>query len=447
MPYISALNPMPMVPRMVPAAVMNRIEHLTPRIRDMFSPDVKVRLTATEEVGKALAAIGIPQTNTMGNHYHGKHSWGPGYPASLAFFSAANGLSVTGLVDHYSVSGALEFRKASFTHFGIPATVGYEVRSLIRDRLICGGLDLSKTVMNSPGNPGEIYVVFHGFPGNRNSWLALARQDKFKRYESVTAKINDNISSRCAGLSPIDFQSVVALSEEGNITDRHLMDVLFDMVFDHCQGNFDDVVDRITSWWGAITADEQAGLDSAKDDEFSKYMLIAHSMMRGRLLKDGKLGYIAPSEIEAPSLGNLSRIADEEDSILVYPAYKFDIPYLEHLIPMLVRDHGFRSLSLMFDRNTPDERAKILRCAEESVIPAFSGMDVNNWSQTWVNKFSDIPEFIEGALALVGHEISVRAGKLGLFDNTWFPNTPAGLKQRLQHFAFLGSQWKDATAS
>lgn len=433
MAYTTTLNYSKMAAaKFIPPAVFSRLQQT--HLDGLYSPHLSDRLRAVTGMSPVLRPQDVrPADNRpMGNHFHSWESWGPGSASALAVFSAANNLAVTGIVDHYSVNGLREFRKAC-SALGIPATSGYEMRTLIRSNLMCGDVDLSKTIINSPGNPGEAYIVFHGVVPEQNQFLALARADKFERYGHVVERINELLEGRTTGR--IDFTSIVETrTQDGNILDRHVADALFDLLHTDAAGKFDGIIDRMTEWWGPISSAEEGKLKAAADD-YAKYMA-ATLMLRGRLLQTGKPAYFEPSVIECPPIEYLSAMAREEGSLLVYPYLGTEDEYLDDQMPLLIR-LGFDAISGMPNRNIDKQTARIMDLCEAAGVPYISGMDVNNLTQDWI----DIPwsfneALIATALMLVGHEFAVKNG-MGGFNSPSIMRTFPVLNDRIAHFVNL----------
>lgn len=411
-------------------------KHIVPtlpatEIKRLYSPELSYRLQAVSNMSRVLkdAAVRSEGNRPMGNHFHSWESWGPGSASALAVFSAANNLQVTGIVDHYSVRGFEEFRAACDT-LGVLSTCGYEMRALVRDKMMCGDVDLSKTVINSPGNPGEAYIVFHGVVPGQNQFLALARADKTERYRQVVEKLNQLLEGKTA--ERLNFEDILATRTQGdNVLDRHITDALFDLLHTDAKGDFAGIFDRIGSWWGTITTKEEQALLSA-ETAYSRY-IAATGMLRSRLLQRDKPAYVMPSEIECPPLEYLIAIAREEGSLLVYPYLGTEDAYLDEHVELMQR-LGFDAISGMPNRNTEDQTARIRSLSQQAGLPYISGMDVNNLTQDWIDvSWSFDPELINTALMLVGHEFAVKNG-MGGFNSPSISRAFPRLSDRIAHF-------------
>ncbi len=421
--------------RFIPKIVLSQLP--VRDINKLYSPITVERLRAVSDMSEVLNSpdVRAQDNRPMGNHFHSWESWGPGPASALAVFSAANNMAVTGIVDHYSVRGFREFREAC-SILNIPSTCGYEMRTLIRDKLMCGGVDLSKTVINSPGNPGEAYIVFHGVVPQQNQFLALARVDKLERYGHVVDKLNQLLEGKTA--ERLNYADILETrTQSGNVLDRHVTDALFDLIHTDARGDFDGIFNRIGSWWGTITTKEEQALLNA-ETTYARY-IAATGMLRSRLLQRDKPAYFMPSAIECPPIEYLKAMANEEKSLLVYPYLGTEDEYLDDLLPILVQ-LGFDAISGMPNRNSEAQTKRIRDLAKAAGLPYISGMDVNNLTQEWIDHpWSFDRELIETAMMLVGHEAQIRNNREGFNDPAIKEHAFPDFAKRIRVFAGFAS--------
>ncbi len=91
------------------------------------------------------------------NHIHTIYSFSPYSPTAAVYCARDEGLQTAGIMDHDSIAGAEEFRKAGKIA-GIGTTCGMECR-----------VDLSATKMagrklNNPDQAGICYMAIHSIP-------------------------------------------------------------------------------------------------------------------------------------------------------------------------------------------------------------------------------------------------------------------------------------------
>ena len=131
-----------------------------------------------------------------------------------------SGLSTAGIMDHDSVSGALEFIEAGQI-IGMPTTIGCECR-----------VDMSKTKVagrriNNPDQDSVAYVAIHGLPHQNiyviDTFFERCRRRRNERNLAMCRKLDE--VTRPYGIS-IDFKrDVLPLScawEGGAVTERHI---------------------------------------------------------------------------------------------------------------------------------------------------------------------------------------------------------------------------------
>lgn len=416
MPFI--VNPVEMSARMMPSQEI--FEASKPFLRKLVSPNYAIRMGAIRDFAQTLRSGDFPKLPTrpaMGNHYHDNYSWGPGYPALAAYFSKVNGLVVTGQVNHYSLAGAREFREAN-GELELPCTVGFEVRALERNPVYVrdnsgSRIDLSKTVINSPGNPGEIYEMFHGVVGNSSRFIEQAHRPKLSRYQGVVGLINDSLGSHNAGFY-LPYGEVVSMANEANVLDRHVTDALFNYLYDDAKGDFEGIASRMSDWWAPLTASESEKLAAtAISDEYAASMVLRNGL-RDRLLKTGMPAYIQPSYEECPGADALNPYAVEDNSWLTLAFLKPELAFLDDYCEFS-KQRGFTAISAMQNRNPMSEIDIVKEHANIFDLLYINGMDVNNWTQPWIdNPHSYDPKLIATTFVLIGHEAALRSGFGGM---------------------------------
>ena len=88
------------------------------------------------------------------NHIHTTFSFSPYSPTAAVWAARRAGLTTAGIMDHDSIGGAAEFRRAAELA-GIGATCGVEMRVSWMDT------PFSKVHLNNPDQAGVGYVTFH----------------------------------------------------------------------------------------------------------------------------------------------------------------------------------------------------------------------------------------------------------------------------------------------
>src|SRR5450830_1960340 len=94
-------------------------------------PDKNKRLEALTELAQMIrnGTIAPPaKGNDVNNHIHTIYSFSPYSPSKAVWMAYMAGLSTAGIMDHDSISGALEFTAAGQI-IGLPTTIGAECRA------------------------------------------------------------------------------------------------------------------------------------------------------------------------------------------------------------------------------------------------------------------------------------------------------------------------------
>jgi len=215
-------------------------------------------LKALEESG-ALAAP--TASGFVNNHIHTIYSFSPYSPSKAVWMSRAAGLSVSGIVDHDSVSGVREYREAGRA-LGFPTTAGFELRS-----------DHTATALggrrtNNPDQEGVAYMTFHGLRDAEvdavHAFLAPVVAARGARNRAMCARLAD-----ISGL-PLDYDAdVLPLSrhaEGGSVTERHLLCALSLAVIRAHGGAVPTISGEINTSSNGVTVEKQS------DDGLFEYL-------------------------------------------------------------------------------------------------------------------------------------------------------------------------------
>ena len=85
------------------------------------------RLSALKELIEKETEKPVRRDNDANNHIHTIYSFSPYSPTKAAYMAYKSGLTSAGIMDHDSLSGSEEFKKACKI-LGLGATCGVEVR-------------------------------------------------------------------------------------------------------------------------------------------------------------------------------------------------------------------------------------------------------------------------------------------------------------------------------
>lgn len=332
-----------------------------------------LRTLLSEETEKPVA---LPQY--ANNHIHTTFSFSPYSPTAAVWAARRAGLLTAGIMDHDSISGASEFRRAAKLA-GIGSTCGVEMR------VSYAGTPFSGRRLNNPDQTGVAYMTFHSirerYFEKTREMIAPYRELRNERNRLMLRNIYNE-----TGVA-LDFENdVLPLSEYangGSVTERHILFAL-------AKKNLPDG-----------TEDEQYRL-------LGKY--------KAGLIHDV---YIDPTDELLP-LEKAISFAGEVDAYLCYAylgdvtnsptgdkkAAKFEDDYLEELVAFL-SDTGIRAITYMPSRNTPAQLDKLMNLCVKYNMKQISGEDINSPSQSFICKELADPRFahlVDAAWELVKRE-------------------------------------------
>ena len=312
------------------------------------------------------------------NHIHTSFSFSPYSPTAAVWAARRAGLATAGIMDHDSIGGAAEFRKAA-AMAGIGATCGVEMRVSWKDT------PFAEKRINNPDQRGVAYMTFHSirarYFAQTAEFLAPYRALRNERNIKMTARIRER-----TGID-LDFErDVLPLSEYangGSVTERHLLFALAKKV-----------------------------LPEGTEEE--QYRLLGQ--YKSGLIRDV---YVEPTE-ELIRLDEAIDFARQVDAILCYPylgdvtasptgdkkAQRFEDEYLDALIDFLPRA-GVPAVTFMPSRNTPEQLDRLMELCRSHKLKQISGEDINQPSQSFICRQLAEPKFrhlVDAAWELVNRE-------------------------------------------
>ncbi len=401
------------------------------------------RLSALEELIK-LEEKPIFRENDANNHIHTTYSFSPYSPSKAAYMAYKAGLTSAGIMDHDSVSGVKEFKKACKI-LGIGSTAGVEVRAKFTKGF---------GRINHPDQKDCAYMAAHGLPtvnvDKFNEWLNPYRQKRNERNAKMCKAITEKYGK--FGIE-LDFaRDVKPLSnsdEGGSVTERHLLYALA-VKLNEKFGRTQNLIDFLTNDLGLSVADKIKGYLLDSQNEHFLFDLL------GVLKMDTAFFYIDADE-EMPDVNEFVKKAKELGAIPTY-AYlgdvgnsvtgdkktqKFEDDFLDELIAE-IKKIGFEAIAYMPTRNTPEQLNRLQKLARENQLFEISGEDINSPRQIFACKALAQPEYahlIESTWALIGHEaISTEKGvEFGMFSKKAVEETP-DIYERIKKYSKIGKQ-------
>ncbi len=403
-----------------------------------------IRLSALEKIVKSQTEKPIKRENDANNHIHTIYSFSPYSPSKAAFMAYSAGLTSAGIMDHDSLSGANEFKKAAAI-LGLGSTCGVEVRAKFKKGF---------GKINHPDQEDCVYMAAHGVPSGSikafNDYLEPFRKSRYSRDAKMCEIITEKYGKY--GLT-LDFEKdVYPLSmarEGGSVTERHLLYALAIKLSDRF-GRTNELLSFLIDDLKLSVSDKIKGYLTDEANPHFLYDLL------GVLKADTKFFYINADE-ELPECEQFVKKAKEFGAIPAYAylgdvgesptgdkkAQKFEDSFLDELICEIKRA-GIQAVAYMPTRNTREQLERVMKLCRENDLFEISGEDVNSPRQSFACAALALPEYshlIDSTWALIGHEyISSQKGlEYGMFSERSVKETPS-LNERIKKYAAIGRE-------
>lgn len=360
-----------------------------------------------------LAKI-LPQTQFppmvdvyINNHIHTTYSFSPYSPTAAVYAARMEGLCTAGIIDHDSISGAEEFLEAAKL-VGMPVTIGMEAR------ISMDGTRLEGRRTNNPDQEGVSYMTIQSVPHDKINRLTQFfrpyRQARHERNRKMLQKINELLNL------DMDYdRDVLPLSqasEEGGVTERHLMYALAIRLMQDA-GRGEPMVEKLTSM-GLTLSEKQKTQMLDMDYPFYAYDLLG--ILKGAFVPQ----IFIPATDECPKLPDVVALCREVDAYLCYAylgdvgdsvtgdkkAQKFEDDYLEDVF-LCLEEEGVKAVTYMPTRNTPQQLDRLRALCRQYGMFEISGEDINTPRQSFVIRAMEDPKFanlIEATWKLIEHE-------------------------------------------
>jgi hypothetical protein len=410
-------------------------------IEKLNAKSVEKRLLALTQLVKEEEKP-ISRENDANNHIHTIYSFSPYSPTKAAYMAYRAGLTSAGIMDHDSLSGGKEFKKACEI-LNIGSTCGVEVR--VKFNKGFGRI-------NHPDQTECLYMASHGialrYIDEFNDYISSFREKRNERNAKMCKLITDKFSK--FGIT-LDFnKDVYPLSEAkdgGSITERHLLYALAVKLLERF-GKTNELIAFLEKDLNLAVSDKIKGFLLDENNPHFLYDLL------GVLKADTKFFYIDADEEmpvaeefikKAKSFGGIPAYAylgDVGDSVTGdKKAQKFEDDYLEDLI-IAIKKAGFEAVAYMPTRNTPEQLKRVQELCRKYDLFEISGEDVNSPRQKFECVALAKPEYshlIESTWALIGHEYMVneKGVEEGMFSDKTKKELPQ-LSDRIKKYAKIG---------
>ena len=389
---------------------MSKYVELQNEIRLLNADTAEERLANLEMLIKNEKSHPEVRPEFANNHIHTIYSFSPYSPTAAIYMARAEGLETAGIMDHDSIGGAEEFRRAGEIA-GIGTTCGMECRVSTEDTSLAGKR------LNNPDQAGVAYMAIHSVPKTGFARLqevfAPLRENRNKRNRKMLANINELMAPY--GIT-LDFEKDVlpisSFDVGGSVTERHLLYALSKKILD-TKGR-ENCASFVTDELGISLSEKQRAQLTDETNPHFLYDLLG--IMKASLVE--KI-YI-PATDECLKLADVVKLADEVGAILCYPylgdvgesptgdkkAQKFEDDFLEELFCML-SEEGVKAITYMPARNTPEQITRLQALCRKYGMTEISGEDVNSSRQSMICPQLVQPEFrhlVDMAWTLVKRE-------------------------------------------
>ena len=385
----------------------------------------------------------------VNNHVHTTFSFSPYSPSGAAFAAWKDGLQAVGLMDHDSISGALEMLEACKV-MSIASTIGFEIR------VNFSGTSVEGLRTNNPDSKNISYITVQGVPKDKidevEKFLEPVRVERNIRNRKEVDNLNRLISNH--GIEKIDFEKDVLnksmSSFGGSVTERHILAALSEKLITKF-GKGEKIVEFLENIFNIPlpTTIKRFLLD--KENPHYLYDLLG--TMKGDFLLEF---FIQPNEKECLPV---SKVVDFANSIGAIPAYSylgdvaesptgdkkaqaFEDSFLDKLMEEVKRI-GFKAVTYMPPRNTRIQLDRIQNLCRKYDFMEISGVDINSSRQIF-NCPPILEEknrhLIDSTWALIAHEkLTGKDKNLSLF-NKKNPIADFSLQERINYYNKIGRE-------
>lgn len=375
---------------------MEKFVELQEELKLLNVPDEAERLENLKKLLENEKEKPLVKPEYANNHIHTCYSFSPYSPTAAVYVARAEGLQTCGIMDHDSIGGAEEFRKAGQIA-GMGTTCGMECRVDLSETRLAG------RKLNNPDQAGVAYMAIHSVPASGFKKLqevfAPLREKRNERNKKMIANMNAVMEPY--GIT-VDFEKdVVPISnfeKGGSITERHVLCALSQKIMD--QAGEGKCAEFVETKLNIPLSEKQKGQLSDTTNPHLLYDLLG--VMKAQMVER----IYVPATEECMKLSELVKLADEVGAILCYPylgdvgdsvtgdkkAAKFEDDFLEELFEML-KEEGVKGVTYMPARNTSAQMERLQGLCRKYGMTEISGEDVNSSRQSMICEQLLKPEF------------------------------------------------------
>ena len=381
---------------MIEIAILNKLN----------APTKEERLANLKEVLKeTVFPPMVPQY--INNHIHTTYSFSPYSPTAAVYAARMEGLCTAGIIDHDSISGAVEFLEAAKI-VDMPVTIGMEARVSME------GTRLEGRRTNNPDQVGVSYMTIQGVPHDKIDTLT----EFFKPYQAARHARNRKMLEKINALLGMNLdydRDVLPLSmaqENGGVTERHLMYALAIKLVKEV-GKGQAMVKKLSDMGISLSSKQETQM---LDTEYPFYEYDLLGILKSAFVPQ----IFIDATDECPKLKDMVKLCRDVDAYLCYAylgdvgdsvtgdkkAQKFEDDYLDDVFECL-KEEGVKSVTYMPTRNTPAQLERLRGLCDAYGMFQISGEDINSPRQSFVIKAMENPMFknlIDATWKLIEHE-------------------------------------------
>jgi len=360
----------------------------------LSAPSAQERLDHLTKLIKSETAPPVVRPQFANNHIHTTYSFSPYSPTAAVYFAREAGLNTAGIMDHDSIGGATEFRRAGEIA-GIAVTCGMECRVDMRETALSGRR------FNNPDQAGVAYMAIHSVMPDKYDFLqevfAPLREHRNVRNRAMIQRINGLVAPLGVIL---DFDTdVLPLSQYhtgGAVTERHLLWALAGKLL--AAFGSEGIAAALAQLSIPLTDSQREKLSTGGDD--LPYDLLG--ILKAQLVEK----FYIPATDECLTLREIVTISDQAGAILCYPylgdvgesvtgdkrTQQFEDCFLDELFAML-KTEGIRGITYMPSRNTDAQIARLQALCAQYDMVEISGEDINSPGQSFICEKLEDPRF------------------------------------------------------
>lgn len=426
------------------------IKNINELINNLNHDNSSTRLNSLSqliEMAKSGVYDVVPAGGHVNNHIHTNYSFSPYSPSKAIWMAFKSGLSTAGIMDHDSISGAIEFIEAGKIA-GIATTIGIECRTDF------SATPLNGRRINNPDQDSIAYVAIHGIPHTQitkvDEFFSKYRYLRNERNKKMIEKINGLIFK--TGIQLSFERDIIPLSkfhEGGSVTERHLLYGLSLKLIEK-YGKGESLIEALKNHLSIDISKKLLTLLSDCNNPYYDYDLL------GLLKSDLVQSFYIDAAEECPPISDLLVFAKEIGGISAYAylgditdsvtgdkkAQKFEDDYLE-LVFDTIAELGFNGVTYMPSRNSPDQLQRLRKLCKKHNLFEISGEDINSPRQSFIcdaMKDGSYSNLKDSTWAMIGHEKASTADmSAGMFAEKAINEYP-DLYERIDVYKRLGME-------